>query len=232
MKVLATAAASSVVALVIVACSGASPTELFSEANPSNPTSGVGRDASKAPGPDDPGPGPGPGPGPDPRPGTGPGDAGDSGTTDDAGPDSSDAGKDASLDGSPDGSVKPPIAGYIPCGSSTNACNAKTQACCIKQGTPPDLECKTLNGGGNACSGGALPARCNDRSDCPLGQVCCGMLDDNEGYLSVQCRLTCIGGNNVTAVRFCELGALTDECFDIGKQCAPSQRLPGFGVCQ
>jgi hypothetical protein len=229
MKVLATAAASSVVALVIVACSGASPTELFNDVNPSKPTSGGGRDAaSREPELDDPGPGPGPGPGS----GTDPRDAGDAGPTADAGPTTGDGGQDASFDGSPDGSVKPPIAGYIPCGGANKVCNAKTEACCIKQGAPPDLECKAFNGGGNACSGGSLSVKCNDRSDCPLGQVCCGLLDDNEGYLSVQCRLTCIGGNNLTAVRFCDPRALTDECLNIGQQCVLSQRLPGFGVCK
>ncbi len=232
MKFFAVASASSLVALLIAACSGASPTELFAAGDTSKATPSDGASPSTRPGrpgsPGDDEPGDPQTPRVPENPGTAPPDAGP--ISSDAGP--NDASTDASpTDASSDGATRLPLAGNIPCGSRATQCAVSSEACCAKQGPPAEYECKALGNGSNAC-GGALPVRCNDRSDCPANQVCCGMLDQDDGYTSVQCRLTCLGGNNVTAVRFCDLTALNDECLAIGQQCMPSQRLPGFGVCQ
>ncbi len=84
-----------------------------------------------------------------------------------------------------------------------------------------------------ACQGGTT-IRCDDRSDCPTNQVCCGVFDQNWGYRSVQCQTACTTSPipNTTAVRFCDPKAPTDECTAIGKNCEPSGSLAGFHVCK
>jgi hypothetical protein len=91
------------------------------------------------------------------------------------------------------------------------------------------LECE--NAGFVSCVGKTTIA-CDDRTDCPAGQVCCGTLEDNSGYTSVSCATTCNSIPGLRAVRFCDPSAALDECAALGKYCGPSQSLPGFNVCR
>jgi hypothetical protein len=83
------------------------------------------------------------------------------------------------------------------------------------------------------CAGGQQ-IRCDDRTDCPAGQVCCGAFDQNQGYRGVQCATSCTNSPipGLSPVRFCDGDAPTDECAEIGKKCTASGSLPGFHVCK
>ncbi len=123
--------------------------------------------------------------------------------------------------------------GSIHCGSSgsgsTAACSAATEVCCAYFGNGPiDLACEPS--GPTACMDGITIA-CDDRSDCPANEVCCGTLEDNSGYSSVECRPTCVSSPGVRAVRFCDPKAVPSEC-PSGSVCGQSQSLPGFYVCK
>ena len=82
-----------------------------------------------------------------------------------------------------------------------------------------------------ACAGG-LNIKCDDRTDCPSGQLCCATFDNNIGYRDVQCKATCTASPGTTAVRFCDPNAPTDECTSEGKACTPSGSLDGFSYCK
>ena len=90
-----------------------------------------------------------------------------------------------------------------------------------------------MSNGLAACVGGQ-PIKCDDRSDCPSGQVCCGAFDQNQGYRSVQCATSCTNSPipGTTAVRFCDPDAPVDECASIGKTCTASGSLQGYSVCK
>jgi hypothetical protein len=107
--------------------------------------------------------------------------------------------------------------------------------CCVRKDDFRDnaLSFECAGTGIAACAGG-LAVRCDDRSDCPGGQVCCGSFDQNFGYKSVQCQTSCNGSPNpnVTTVRFCDPYAPADECAEIGKTCTASQGLSGFSICK
>ena len=89
-------------------------------------------------------------------------------------------------------------------------------------------------GGGIAWCAGGTPVRCDDRTDCPSNQVCCGSFEEHSGYSTVQCQPNCNGSPipSVTTVRFCDPHAPADECADIAKVCRPSGSLDGFHVCK
>ena len=195
----------------VAACSGANSSDLFGEPQPGNgqvvfPT--------------------------DPAPGS----SGTSGTSGSSG--SSGSVKDAGTDSAP--AWKSP---GVYCGADLAGddvyCTPGTSLCCARSfsgggggGDNHDsYECTANNAG--ACQGGA-PIRCNDRTDCAAGQVCCGAFDPNEGYRSVQCQTSCnstpIPGT--TPVRFCDPDAPVDECTSIGKTCTASGSLPGFSICK
>jgi hypothetical protein len=110
-------------------------------------------------------------------------------------------------------------------------CAAKTEVCCGSWGRSgkPSFECEEA--GFVACAGGTSIG-CDDRTDCPTGQVCCGTLEDNSGYTSVACKSSCNSSPGLRAVRFCDATAVVDECASIGKYCGPSQSLPGYNVCR
>jgi hypothetical protein len=122
------------------------------------------------------------------------------------------------------------------CGEDNNGgdvyCSAGTACCASKYGQGgPGLSCST-----NpflACPNGGLAIRCDDQTDCPGGQVCCGMFSEQTGYQSIQCSTSCNSvGNTIRAVRFCDPKAAVDECAAIGKKCGLSQGLPGYGICK
>jgi hypothetical protein len=93
------------------------------------------------------------------------------------------------------------------------------------------FEC--VSNGIGSCAGGQSIS-CDDRSDCPSGQVCCGAFDQNQGYRAVQCATSCNASPipGLTPVRFCDPNAPVDECASIGKTCEPSGSLAGFHICK
>ncbi|MDB4933762.1 MAG: hypothetical protein JWP87_734 [Labilithrix sp.] len=109
---------------------------------------------------------------------------------------------------------------------------------CCRQGFGGDpgdgsFECVSSGNPLQSCQGGQQ-IKCDDRTDCPTGQVCCGAFDSNQGYRSVQCAPSC---NNspipgLQPVRFCDPNAPVDECAEIMKTCTASGSLPGFHVCK
>jgi hypothetical protein len=113
-------------------------------------------------------------------------------------------------------------------------CSTANQICCgRREGGDWEFACVSSTNPFQACGGGAQ-IRCDDRTDCAAGQVCCGAFDSNSGYRGVQCASSC---NNspipgFQPVRFCDAKAPTDECAEIGKTCTPSGSLDGFSVCK
>lgn len=95
---------------------------------------------------------------------------------------------------------------------------------------------KTLScvpNGLNACNQG-VPLRCDDKTDCSLGQVCCAAFDSGGGgYRGSQCSFTCTVSPipGTTAVQLCDPKNPVSEC-DAGKTCSPSGSLPGYSYCK
>lgn len=93
------------------------------------------------------------------------------------------------------------------------------------------LEC--VPDGIAACAAG-VSIRCDDQTDCPGAQICCGTFDPYGGYRDVRCANDCnapiIPG--LVAVRFCDINAPTDECAAIGLTCTASDSLGGFAACR
>ncbi len=117
------------------------------------------------------------------------------------------------------------------CGTGPNGkrsyCATGTQLCCATLDERIEFQFACVAASPNACSGGK-PLRCDDRSDCLAGQVCCATFQQGAGYRSSRCQSSCTGASSV---RLCDLGAPIDECTAAGKTCTPSQNLDGFGYC-
>jgi len=113
-------------------------------------------------------------------------------------------------------------------------CTPNAQLCCSQRDDGArTFTCMTSNP--TACTfPGSTAIRCDDRTDCPANQVCCGAFSQQTGYRSVQCQATCDGTvvPGLTAVRFCSLKAAVDECAEIGRTCTPSGSLEGYGYCK
>jgi hypothetical protein len=79
-----------------------------------------------------------------------------------------------------------------------------------------------------------LSIPCDDKTDCPGGQVCCGSFDQNTGYKSVSCQSSCGPGPipGTTGVRLCDPSNPIDECASIGASCQASGSLHGYYVCK
>lgn len=193
--------------LTVVACSGADDTSgLFAAADDSSLDADPSAQEQRLPGTTSP---------PSSR------DGADSGATkpgkDPKGPE--DAGSNA----------PPPPSGDdgISCGASP--CTAGSELCCLsrKNGGKVDYRCEA--NALFACGSGTAIA-CDDDSDCPSGQVCCGALLTNR-YASVECKAACNDSFSSRAVRFCDPNAATDVCAALGASCLASQTLPGYYVC-
>ena len=86
---------------------------------------------------------------------------------------------------------------------------------------------------GSCDAPGSLEIRCDDSTDCPAGQVCCGTFSQTAGYSAIECKTSCTGsGGNTQAVRFCDPANPVDECSSIGLRCQASASLPGYHVCK
>lgn len=105
---------------------------------------------------------------------------------------------------------QPWVSAGIACGAAT--CTVGSSFCCDRGGS---ASCATT-GGLLACVGGT-PVRCDDKTDCPTGQVCCAS-QDALGFATVQCQSQC----KAPATRLCDPDAPSDECAAIGKTCSTS----------
>jgi len=214
--------ASLAVLLALVACSGASSTELFDQ--PASAQLGATPGASSGEAASDQ-----------------PSSSGSTGSVGGGGDGSSSSSSGSTSGGSSGGETKdagedapppPPPAstGTIACGG-TKSCAAGTEICCgsWKGRGKVSFDCEPS--GFLACVAGTSIA-CDDKTDCAEGQVCCGTLDDDSGYTSVACKNKCNNVPGLRSVRFCDPDAAVDECAEIGKYCGPSQSLPGYHVCR
>ena len=217
--------------LAVVACSGASSTELFDPPGGSQlgtepgPTNEDGSSGAISPGSSG-SSGGSSGEGASSSSSSSSGASGSSSSGSTSGGSSSSGGtKDAGQDPPP-----PPPKSTIYCGG-TKSCAAGAEICCSSwfgQG-PPTYECEPA--GFLACAAGTTIA-CDDQTDCPNGQVCCGTLQNNSGYTSVECKNKCTNLPGLRSVRFCDPKAAVDECLAAGMSCGPSQSLPGYYVCR
>ncbi len=130
----------------------------------------------------------------------------------------------------PDGSS---ASGSISCGSAM--CTQPGQVCCV-----------TFNGQGGggaqdeACSASATDCtsmmgtalECTSSSQCPQGQVCCGINDN--GYTTVSCQAITCSGNLMGGghyVQFCDPN-VPNDCPSSAPSCQMSTRLSAVYVCQ
>jgi hypothetical protein len=198
-------------AVIVVGCSGASSSELFAQPAPpdlpNEPSTSTPESSS-------------------------PSGGGSKGSKDDSSKDDSSKDDGSKGDGSPD--KTPPAASTILCGpvgpgGAKKTCQAKTEVCCVGWGPDAEFECEAA--GTLACLARTSIA-CDDGSDCPSGEVCCGWREDRTGYMKVECRATCKAGPAMRAVQLCAPNTAQDECAPSGKQCVPSDVLPGYHVCR
>jgi hypothetical protein len=209
--------------LAVVACSGASSTELFGPAGSAQ----LGTD---------------PAPPNDDGSSGAAGSSGSSGTSSSGG-ESSSGTSGSTSGGTSSGGTKdagadtstPPGGGSVACpatgpGAKTS-CTPGTEICCgpTTGWGDPKFRCEAASL--LACAAG-MKIACDDSTDCPTGQVCCGSLRNNGGYTSVECKKTCENMPGLRAVRFCDPKAAVDECDALGQHCEPSQSLAGYHVCR
>ncbi|MBX3217682.1 MAG: hypothetical protein KF850_36960 [Labilithrix sp.] len=211
--------------LALAACSGAESSDLF--APPDSSQLGTDPSGSNGDSSGDP-------PAPSSSGGGDTGSSGSSGTSGSSGSSGTSSGgsssggtKDAGLDAPP-----PPPSGKVYCGITTpgTSCQAGTEVCCGSwSGGKLSFACEAT--GLLSCVGGRS-IECDDQTDCPAGQICCGSLSNNSGYTSVTCRSSCNDMPGFRAVRFCDPKAAVDECAASGRTCGASQSLPGYSVCR
>ena len=90
---------------------------------------------------------------------------------------------------------------------------------------------------GDACEDGAptpwrSPAECDEPTDCPDGNVCCGRLKtvgSTTFYEEISCRSTCNDGDDVI---ICDPADDTSQSCPEGKVCKKSSLIPsGYHFC-
>lgn len=131
----------------------------------------------------------------------------------------------SSSGGSSSGGYKSPgvACGMTPAGMD-QYCGAGTICCANALG----YSCQPA---GQPCIGG-LTLACDDQTDCPGGQVCCGRWSQAAGYKNVSCQKTCKNDPGTVAVRFCDVNAPKDECAGAGLTCLPSLSLENYFICR
>jgi hypothetical protein len=164
--------------------------------------------------------------------------SGTSGSTGDAGDPGKDAGHADGSSGSHDAGPQTP---GILCGTKDGvdvdcpiAAGSHCCAASAKEVPPFTFECKTSVNDPQNCPTDLL-IECDDRTDCPAGNVCCGSLTGNPSSDFLQCQMgsSCLNIPPLqNASRFCDPRAAIDECVEEGKTCGPSAKLPGYGECQ
>jgi len=128
----------------------------------------------------------------------------------------------------------PPDAGpSVYCGSTP--CPIETGNCCVTTnngglsfgGGDASFTCEMPADPAHCQEEGSTPVECDKGADCPSGQ-CCGTLnDDDTGYTKVQCLPSCNEGLN--QIPFCSVDAPSD-C-TLGTSCLESNLLPPYTVC-
>jgi hypothetical protein len=214
------ASSAAALALAAIACGGSSQTELFgpegASTSATEPPRSSGNAASGG--------------------ATPPSSSGGSSSSSGGSSSSSSSSSGGSSGGSSSGDAGPPQwkSPGILCGANEAGdvyCPTTTDLCCAHNHRDGD-EFQCVAGGATSCATG-ISIRCDDRTDCPSGQVCCATFDPNFGYRSVQCQTQCTTNiPNATSVRFCDPNAPVDECAAIGKDCTPSGSLDGFSYCR
>jgi hypothetical protein len=125
------------------------------------------------------------------------------------------------------------MVGNVICGSNPmmeSECNPG-QVCCFDPTMPDDM-CGSPGG----CAEGDIEIPCMGPSNCPDGEVCCGIFDPNAGqnvdpYLSVSCQASCDDPN--AQVVLCSLGSHADpSACPANYVCQQSMWLDsGYNVC-
>lgn len=107
-------------------------------------------------------------------------------------------------------------------------CEAPAEVCCLtlENHTNVKAACKT----DQACDG--LDVQCDDETDCPNGQLCCGILA-RDGSRGVLCKPSCTTNQpDRLAFRMCDPLAPIDPCKAIGKTCKRGDGFSGYYVCE
>jgi hypothetical protein len=95
-------------------------------------------------------------------------------------------------------------AGIPMCG--TTACDLTSNECCLAYPIPA----ATCNPVGTACTGQAI-FKCVEASECPQGQVCCGLADQTTSSAGASCQTTCTTGAS-SAMGSAQLCQTDGEC--------------------
>jgi hypothetical protein len=77
-----------------------------------------------------------------------------------------------------------------------------------------------------------IALECTSSSQCPNGQVCCGI--NNNGYTTISCQAVMCSGNLTGGghyVQFCDPN-VPNDCPSSAPNCQMSTRLNGVYVCQ
>jgi hypothetical protein len=118
----------------------------------------------------------------------------------------------------------------IPCGT-TAVCMLPDQVCCtgIQLVTMPQCASATVNNcNGN---GGGTLLRCDDSSDCAMGEVCCGSKSLlSSSYTSFTCRPTC--PSSTIAMTYEQLcNPMNNDCPSSAPNCRATNTPSGFFAC-
>ncbi len=106
----------------------------------------------------------------------------------------------------------------IVCGSNPS-CNLATQTCCVGQDVNMNPTGKCVAHGAN-CPLLSAAFMCGGASDCPSGQVCCGVADQNMGSAKTQCATTCPTMSTSSTQGQAQICKGDSEC-ENGMKCIP-----------
>jgi hypothetical protein len=158
----------------------------------------------------------------------------DAGTVVDSGPGTPDS--SATVDSSEPMDVAPveeppPTGPAVQCPMNGQPASCQPGDYCCVTGNPMQgnqtFDCQH---GSSSCTG--TKVHCTVPSDCPSGEICCGSettTTTGTTYTEVTCAAACAGTNQRI---FCDPSAQTSPCPMQTPNCAPSQLLPGYDVCQ
>lgn len=135
--------------------------------------------------------------------------------------------------GRPDVGIPDPDKNAVLCNkesATTNAYCTGNQVCCGKRngGGPGVVAMACTQALSCADPTNQVPLSCDDRDDCPNGQVCCGYGYNNQTgqfiYTRSACALVC------PDVTLCDPDLGGNQCPN-GRSCQPSTLIPGYFAC-